>query len=676
MKTNKSFWLILLCAVVFSACIGGKPGGGSKTYSVSGKVVYETTAGKPASGVVIQLTGATESEVITDGQGRWEAVFQGTGTATPSKEGFTFEPESITVSKANSSADFIARTASPAYTVSGTVKDQNGDGVSGATISFESEIMDYEPVTTDAQGNWSKSGIKGPVTIVPSYKGYVLVPEQVEVSSAQQNIAFTVNIGYYALSGSINDEDGNPIPGITVNFESESNQYVPATTGPGGTWSIQRLEGKVVVRPVSDSYRFDPEYVEVTGNTGSVNFTAINTDFDGGTGSAASPFRIATAKQLNNVRNYLNKHFVLVADIDLSKFSDGSGWAPIGGDSDRFSGTFDGGGYTISNLKITDPEANYLGLFGYLYRASVSGLNLENVDISGNNYVGALAGSAGESVIEECTVSGTISGNDSVGGLVGSISYSEVVNCAASAVNVQGNQRVGGLVGSSMFDSYIYRCSAVGTVNGSMWVGGIAGNSQGGTFEYCCADVDITFSNVYGGGIAGYALNGTISACYAVGSVTGTDQFQNDAGGLVGWNHDNDITNCFATGAVTGGSNVGGLVGRHTGWEREPYIRDCYAVGEVTTLASSTKVGGLVGELSGSSVINSYYDSETTGQSDTGKGAPRTTEQMMQKTTFKYVRFDPQQGMEVEIRWDFDTVWDIDEGSSYPFLRELPNPYQ
>ena len=231
---------------------------------------------------------------------------------------------------------------------------------------------------------------------------------------------------------------------------------------------------------------------------------------------------------------------------------------------------------------------------------------------------------------------------------MGSISYSEVVNCAASAVNVQGNKRDGGLVGSSMFDSYIYRCSAVGTVNGSMWVGGIAGNSQGGTFEYCCADVDITFSNVYGGGIAGYALNGTISACYAVGSVTGTDQFQNDAGGLVAgimtmisqllchWCCDWRFK-CWRPGGQTYRMGAGTLYQR---------LLCCW---EVTTLASSTKVGGLVGELSGSSVINSYYDSETTGQSDTGKGAPRTTEQMMQKNTFKYVRFDPNK----EWRWKY-----------------------
>ncbi|MDI9419066.1 MAG: GLUG motif-containing protein [Bacillota bacterium] len=672
MKLNKSFWLILMFAVLFSACFGG---GGSRTYPVSGTVVYETASGKPASGVRIQLTGATESEVITNAQGRWEAVFQGTGTATPSKEGFTFEPESITVSKANSSADFIARMASPAYTVSGTVKDQYGDGVSGATISFESKIMDYEPVTADAQGNWSKSGIKGLVTIVPSYKGYVLDPEQVEVSSAQQNIAFTVSIGYYNLSGSINDEDGKPIPGITVNFESESNQYSPAVTGLGGTWSSSRLEGKVVVRPVSDTYRFDPESVEVT-STGSVDFTAINTDFDGGTGSETAPFRIATAEHLNNVRNYLDKHFVLGADIDLSAFSDGSGWEPIGGNSDQFSGTFDGGGYTISNLKITNPEADYLGFFGYLNQASVSGLHLVNVDISGKNKVGALAGSAWKSVIEECTVSGTISGDYDVGGMVGLLTNSELGNCAASAVNVQGYERVGGLVGWSTFESDFQRCSAAGTVNGAGWVGGIAGSSESGALEYCYADVDITFSDMYAGGLVGYVGNGTIDYCYALGSVTSTDQFGREAGGLAGWSLNTDITDCFATGAVTGGNYVGGLVGRYTEWDDEPHIRNCYAVGQVTILTSSPSVGGLVGEKSaGSVIINSYYDSETTGQSDTGKGAPKTTEQMMQKDTFKYFRSDPLQGM-VEISWEFDTIWDIDEGYSYPFLRELPNPYE
>ena len=127
---------------------------------------------------------------------------------------------------------------------------------------------------------------------------------------------------------------------------------------------------------------------------------------------------------------------------------------------------------------------------------------------------------------------------------------------------------------------------------------------------------------------------------------------------------------------MTGGYYVGGLVGQYSGWDDEPHIRNCYAVGQVTILTSSSWVGGLVGEKSaGSVIINSYYDSETPGQSDTGKGAPKTTEQMMQKDTFKYFRSDPLQGM-VEISWEFDTIWDIDEGYSYPFLRELPNPYK
>lgn len=54
-------------------------------------------------------------------------------------------------------------------------------------------------------------------------------------------------------------------------------------------------------------------------------------------------------------------------------------------------------------------------------------------------------------------------------------------------------------------------------------------------------------------------------------------------------------------------------------------------------------------------VVNSYYDSSISGQTDTGKGEPRTTEEMKQQATFE--------------NWDFDTIWDIEEGVTYPELR-------
>ena len=85
--------------------------------------------------------------------------------------------------------------------------------------------------------------------------------------------------------------------------------------------------------------------------------------FSGGSGTAENPWRIGTAAQLNNVRNHLKAHFILAADIDMSKYES---WEPIGkfagtaedpdmpDPSVAFTGTFNGGGHTISNLKIND----------------------------------------------------------------------------------------------------------------------------------------------------------------------------------------------------------------------------------------------------------------------------------------------------------------------------------
>lgn len=67
-------------------------------------------------------------------------------------------------------------------------------------------------------------------------------------------------------------------------------------------------------------------------------------------------------------------------------------------------------------------------------------------------------------------------------------------------------------------------------------------------------------------------------------------------------------------------------------------------------------LGGLISENIGDPIINSFYDSEVSGMSDTGNGEPKTTEELKQQSTFT--------------GWDFETVWNINEGSTYPYLRE------
>ena len=109
------------------------------------------------------------------------------------------------------------------------------------------------------------------------------------------------------------------------------------------------------------------------------------------------------------------------------------------------------------------------------------------------------------------------------------------------------------------------------------------------------------------------------------------------------------IKNSNSNALVSGNSNVGGLVGINN-----KTIENCYAVGLVT--GTGTYVGGLVGENRGVSatVTSSYYDSTTTGQSDTGKGVGETTANMKTQSTFT--------------GWDFTNIWTIETGS-YPTLR-------
>ncbi len=122
-------------------------------------------------------------------------------------------------------------------------------------------------------------------------------------------------------------------------------------------------------------------------------------DFAGGSGTEADPYLVATADQLNNVRNHLDRHFKQVAIIDLEDYSAGQGWEPIGDHTFSFTGLYDGNGYKIINLRINDSDESYVGLFGYVgdftKDGNISNVYLEDVDVTETSMwddVGGLAG--------------------------------------------------------------------------------------------------------------------------------------------------------------------------------------------------------------------------------------------------------------------------------------------
>lgn len=179
--------------------------------------------------------------------------------------------------------------------------------------------------------------------------------------------------------------------------------------------------------------------------------------FAGGDGTSASPYRIETAQQLQQMAEYPTGYFQLAADIDLA----GVEWQPVGDYLTPFEGVLDGDGHTVRNLTLALDGQDMVGLFGRIgVGGQVEELTLENVTVSGQDNVGALAGMNGGS-IEYCQLVGdnTVAGRKAVGGLVGGITgssaYSSVTSCyAVVQVNGQGGGAVGEVQPQTIEDVY------------------------------------------------------------------------------------------------------------------------------------------------------------------------------------------------------------------------------
>ena len=184
-------------------------------------------------------------------------------------------------------------------------------------------------------------------------------------------------------------------------------------------------------------------------------------EFAGGTGTAEDPYLISTAAHLNNVRNHLDGHFKMTADIVFNEadfavggafYNGGTGWEPIGDATTKFTGSFDGNGHTITGLyqNISATTDSYAGLFGCVDSAVIKNLGMVASNISGNAtsenyYAGGIVGGAFSSTtITNCYNTGVISGYF-VGGIAGYAADITISNCY-NIGTIKGNT-VGGIVG-------------------------------------------------------------------------------------------------------------------------------------------------------------------------------------------------------------------------------------
>ena len=356
--------------------------------------------------------------------------------------------------------------------------------------------------------------------------------------------------------------------------------------------------------------------------------------------SGAEVVQIATKEQLADFRDRVNKGEVslnakLTADIDMS----GVQWKPIGelllsGDfsttrptlskDNSYTGTFDGAGHTITNLKVTSSDAvvayflmpdihtaaalfGVVGTGGRVENLTVSAdiTNEPRTSASTNNIYGDAAAIVGynHGTVTNCTAGGTVTAKDAncyAGGIAAINLRGTIVGCSNRSTVTLANsvQYVGGITGHNDYGT-ISGCSNSGTVKGlgstGCSAGGIAGAVNG---------------TITGGTIT----NGTITNCTNSGTVSGGER----NGGIAGWNHTGKITNCTNSGSVT---TDGGKAGGIAGWNNNASsITNCTNSGTVETIAFGSRAGGIAGHNDNASITNCTNSGSVTKGGGTAGG--------------------------------------------------------
>ena len=330
-----------------------------------------------------------------------------------------------------------------------------------------------------------------------------------------------------------NDEGNSPDFKITYTVKKGTTYYIGARESNGNA-----IEGEVKLN------------VKMNGLDGELP-TGMT-----GKGTEAEPFVLKTADHLAWFRDFVNEGNMKacakiandVKEIDMSTVCHKAdtekqvaelSWTPIGiSFGNKYQGTFDGNGKTISNLYIINAASGSVGFFGYAEKGSIKNITFDNAKVktTADDYcTGILVGVAG-SCIENIKI---------------------LVNCS-----VEGKNYVGGIAGRANGD--IGNCENHAMVNGANFVGGIVGDyRESGKSIISCANYGVVTGtgNSVGGIAGGYFGSGTIQNCANYGDITGADI----VGNLIGDGSICNLNNVLGTGNVIATSDTeraGLLVGR------------------------------------------------------------------------------------------------------------------
>ncbi len=508
--------------------------------------------------------------------------------------------------------------------------------------------------------------------------------------SSVSNSLITVNSTRSAAAGNIALSAPLSIArSLSLNTDGGITLSAPLTLGSGGSLTLSAGEGQPITVTASLTVGGTlaiqgGDWSQIAATLPSLSAAHFSLGEDAsflralsGSGNSASPYQLTDVYGLQGMASLpMSNWYTLASDISASgtaSWNGAAGFQPIGRSGHPYTGTFDGGGHSISGLTIHRNDDDKVGLIAYLDGGTLRNLTLNGGAISGYRSVGALVGqSSAGSLIENAHSSAAVTGNSEVGGLVGR--NSGAITQASSSGSVTGDYEdntanFGGLAGFNAGTiSYSWASGAVDTA--AVNVGGLVGvNTYQGAGTAIISDSyalgNVHSTNEIVGGLVGDNLGGTIQRSYAAGNVNGA----RDVGGLAGRmmaqsGHDPLIENAYATGNLVGNAggnlahaNMGGAVGEM--WDGT--VSNVFFTGQVDGTGFVNNVHPLIGAAIEGYWTNLYYNSETALASG-GEGSGLSAAQMQHASNFGGFEFST------------NPVWRIYEGHTLPLLKSLLTP--
>ena len=443
--------------------------------------------------------------------------------------------------------------------------------------------------------------------------------------------------------------------GSEVNFDTTPGQLLPSAAGtPSVSDTTYYLRGHM-----DENAGNEYKNMTLTGISVTVYATQLNSEFDSfgndydkdaeysadvwdGTSATADELAAATsgttvtidsgkllaalAQSVNDSKDYSDYTIKLTKNIDLN----GNEWTPIGQkNGNKFKGTFDGQGYTVTGLKISEKKAaafdGYVAFFGATDSATIKNLTVAG-SVTGNDAAG-IVGKGVNTTLENCHNKATITATVKAAGIVASLDKGTLKNCTNSgAITTTGTNPAAGIVAWCNPGATIVDCQNSGavTVTGSgdsSQAGGICGNlGNNSTVTNCSNSGKISAS--LAGGVAGRAKGAAGKAAQIV-SFTNTGEIvaSNFAGGVVG-DAQNGVTaeSCTIKGTVSGTNAAGGIFGTTQG-NSQSAVKDCTINANVTA-TTANRAGQVVGILGGK--VELKLDESTANDIGCFKGATLT----------------------------------------------------